>query len=87
MYAMYYASMLRYWQLIRILVWINHCCLRVGCHRQFSPVWPQNRWRRVSRFGPQNRQLRFGDLSLKITATVSWFGPQNQMGFGLLFAP
>jgi hypothetical protein len=31
----------------------------------------------VFRFGPQNRQLRFGDLDLKITATVSWFGPQN----------
>ena len=30
------------------------------------PVWPQNRW------------LRFGDLGLKIIATVSWFGPQNQ---------
>jgi hypothetical protein len=26
---------------------------------------------RVFRFGPQNRQLRFGDLSFKITATVS----------------
>jgi hypothetical protein len=26
---------------------------------------------RVSRFGLQNRQLRFGDLGLKITATVS----------------
>jgi hypothetical protein len=26
-------------------------------------------------FGPQNRQLRFGDLGHKITATVSWFGP------------
>jgi hypothetical protein len=25
----------------------------------------------VSRFGPQNWQLRFGDLSLKITTTVS----------------
>jgi hypothetical protein len=35
---------------------------------------------------PQNRQLRFGDLSLKITATVSWFGPQNQAGFGLSVA-
>jgi hypothetical protein len=29
----------------------------------------------VSRFGPQNRQQRFGDLCLKITATFSWFGP------------
>jgi hypothetical protein len=33
---------------------------------------------------PQNRQLRFGDLDLKITVTVSWFGPQNQADFGLL---
>jgi hypothetical protein len=23
----------------------------------------------------------------KITATVSWFGPQNQVGFGLLVTP
>jgi hypothetical protein len=26
-------------------------------------------------FGPQNRQLWFGDLGIKITAMVSWFGP------------
>jgi hypothetical protein len=37
----------------------------------------------VSGFGPQNWLLRFGDLSLKITAMVSWFGTQNQAGFGL----
>jgi hypothetical protein len=36
---------------------------------------------------PQTRQLWFGDLGLKITATVSWFGPQTQVGFGLSFAP
>jgi hypothetical protein len=42
---------------------------------------------RVSRFGPQNRQLWFCDLGLKITATVSWFVPQNQVGFGLSVAP
>jgi hypothetical protein len=41
----------------------------------------------VSQFGPQNRQLRFGDLGLKITATVYWFGPQNQAGFGLSVVP
>jgi hypothetical protein len=41
----------------------------------------------VSRFGPQNWQLRFGGLGLQITATVSWFGPQNQVGFGLSVAP
>jgi hypothetical protein len=63
-----------------------------------SPVWPQNWWRRflswawkprwwrVSRFEPQNRQLWFGDLGLKITVTVSWFRPQNQAGFGLSVA-
>jgi hypothetical protein len=38
---------------------------------------------RVSRFWPQNRQLRFGDLAHKITATIDWFGPQNQVGGGL----
>jgi hypothetical protein len=32
MYAMYYASMLRCWQLVRILVRTNHHCLRVGRH-------------------------------------------------------
>jgi hypothetical protein len=42
---------------------------------------------RVSRFEPQNWQLWFGDLGLKITATVSRFGPQNQAGFGLSVAP
>jgi hypothetical protein len=41
----------------------------------------------VSRFGPQNRQLRFGDLAHKITTTVSWFGPQNQVSYGLSIAP
>jgi hypothetical protein len=55
--------------------------------RRFSLVWPQNRWRRVSWFGSQNRQLWFGDLGLKITATASWFRPQNQAGFGLLITP
>jgi hypothetical protein len=41
----------------------------------------------VSPFVPQNRQLRFDDLSLKIIATVSWFVPQNQADFGLSVAP
>jgi hypothetical protein len=27
------------------------------------------------------------DLGIKITATVSWFEPQNQAGFGLSVAP
>jgi hypothetical protein len=42
---------------------------------------------RVSRIGPQNWQLRFGDLSLKIIMTASWFGPPNYVGFGLSVAP
>jgi hypothetical protein len=29
----------------------------------------------------------FGDLGLKITTTVSWFGTQNQAGFCLSVAP
>jgi hypothetical protein len=40
----------------------------------------------VFRFGPQNWHLRFGDLCLKITLMVSWFGPQNYVVFGLLVA-
>jgi hypothetical protein len=35
----------------------------------------------------QNRQLRFSDFALKITATIFWFGHQNQAGFGLSVAP
>jgi hypothetical protein len=46
-------------------------------------VKPQNQGRRVSRFEPQNPQLQFIDLAHKITATVFWFGPQNQVGEGL----
>jgi hypothetical protein len=36
---------------------------------------------------PQNRQLRFSDLAHKITMTVSWLGPQNQVEDGLSVAP
>jgi hypothetical protein len=36
MYAVYYASMLRCWQLIRILVRTNYPSLRVGCHKVAS---------------------------------------------------
>jgi hypothetical protein len=62
-------------------------------------VWPQNQGQRfvsgltskplgrVYMFGPQNQQLRFGDLCLKITMTVSWFGPKNQAGYDLSVAP
>jgi hypothetical protein len=38
-------------------------------------------------FGHQNLQLWFGDLNLKIITMVSWFGLQNQAGFGLSVAP
>jgi hypothetical protein len=38
-------------------------------------------------FRPQNWQLRFGDLGLKIIVTVSCFIPQKQAGFGLSVAP
>jgi hypothetical protein len=49
-------------------------------------VEPQNQGRWISRFGPQNRQLWFGDLGHKITAMVSWFRPQNQARDGLSVA-
>jgi hypothetical protein len=32
-------------------------------------------------------QLWFGDLGIKITTTVYWFGPQNQAGFVLSVTP
>jgi hypothetical protein len=35
MYAMYFASVLQYWQLVRIPVRTNHPCLRVGCHNSY----------------------------------------------------
>jgi hypothetical protein len=41
----------------------------------------------VSQFGPQNRQLGFDDLVLKITMMISWFGPRNLAGLGLLVVP
>jgi hypothetical protein len=37
---------------------------------------------------PQNQGGEgFSGLGLKITATVSWFRPQNQVGFGLSIVP
>jgi hypothetical protein len=38
-------------------------------------------------FVPQNRQLRFSDLGLKIITMISYFGPQKYVGFGLMVAP
>jgi hypothetical protein len=49
-------------------------------------IEPQNHCLWVFRFGSQNRQLRFGELSLKITAMVSWFVSQNQADFSLSVA-
>jgi hypothetical protein len=49
-------------------------------------VEPQTQGRQVSRFSPQKRQLRFDDLTHKITTTVYWFGSQNQVGDGLSVA-
>jgi hypothetical protein len=63
------------------------CTMHIEARSTDFFVEPQNQGRRVSRFEPQNRQLRFVDLDLKITATVSWFGPQNQAGFSLSVAP
>jgi hypothetical protein len=39
-----------------------------------------------SQFGPQNWQLQFGDLGIKIPVMGSWFEPQNQAGFCLSVA-
>jgi hypothetical protein len=55
--------------------------LQVSCRLASKPL----AW--VSWFGPQNLQLRFGDLTHKITMMVSWFGPQNQVVYGLSVAP
>jgi hypothetical protein len=41
---------------------------------------------RFSLLCPQNRQLRFGDLGIKITATISWFGHQNHRDIFLVWA-
>jgi hypothetical protein len=40
-----------------------------------------------SGLGLKTDSYGFGDLGLKITTTVSWFGTQNQAGFGLSVAP
>jgi hypothetical protein len=41
----------------------------------------------VSGFLPQNQQLWFDDLDIKITATIFWVGSQNQVDDGLSVAP
>jgi hypothetical protein len=78
-------------------------CADCAVHKEMRSVcflvWPQNQGRQfviglaskplgqVSWFGPQNKQLRFGDLCLKITVTISWFRHQNHAGYDLLVAP
>jgi hypothetical protein len=52
-----------------------------------SPGFALKSVARVSHFGHQNRQLRFGNLGLKITALISWFGPQNHIDYSLLVTP
>jgi hypothetical protein len=47
-----------------------------------SVVLPQNQCYGFLVWG-SNQGRRCGDLDLKITAMVSWFGPQNQVGGGL----
>jgi hypothetical protein len=41
MYVLYYASMLRCWHLVWILVMTNHRCLGVGCHIDRQPSCPR----------------------------------------------
>jgi hypothetical protein len=52
-----------------------------------SPGLASKWWLHVSRSGPQNRYLRFGDFGLKVTAMVYWCGPKYQVGYGLSVAP
>jgi hypothetical protein len=51
-------------------VWVSRFSPKTGGHG-LSVVWPQNQGQ------------RFGDLGIKIIVTISWFGPQNQVGGGL----
>jgi hypothetical protein len=41
MYVLYYASMLRCWHIVWILVMTNHPCLGVGCHNEKAMRWLQ----------------------------------------------
>jgi hypothetical protein len=47
MYVMYYTSMLRCWQLVRILVKTNHPCLRVGCWRTGEGDQRRGEWESI----------------------------------------
>jgi hypothetical protein len=66
--------------------WVTLCAVCTVHKETLSTgflVEPQNQGRWVSWFGPQNHQVRFGDFGPKITATVFWFGLQNQASYGL----
>jgi hypothetical protein len=69
------------------LVAMIFCWFSLKIGQRFLLVWPQNRWWKVFRFGPQNWQLWFSNLGIKITAMVSWVGHQNQTGYSLSVAP
>jgi hypothetical protein len=49
------------------LIWLQHQGQRFVSGLASKPPG------RVFWFGPQNRQLRFGDLDIKTTTTVSYF--------------
>jgi hypothetical protein len=70
--------------------WVTPCTVCI-VHKETRSasflVEPQNQGRWVSRFGHPNQQLRFDDLGIKITVTISWFGPQNQADNGLSIVP
>jgi hypothetical protein len=53
---------------------------------RFSPVWPQNRWRRFFWFGLKTKSDYFPVLALKSAATVWWFVLQNHCDDFLLWA-
>jgi hypothetical protein len=50
----------------------------------FSPVWPQNRWRRFSPVCPQNWRRRFLRFDLKTSGGGFLVKPQNQGGGGFI---
>jgi hypothetical protein len=59
-------------------------CVVYTVHKEMRSVdflvQPLNQGRRFLQIGPQNQPMWFGDLTHKITATVSWFVSQNQVG-------
>jgi hypothetical protein len=56
MYVLYYASMLRCWHLVCILVRTDHPCLGLGCHT-YSPTTVPEMHVDVSYVAPQALQI------------------------------